>query len=541
MLMTDSGKLLKKPIKWLYVFFAVLAFLPALAFLVYWIYDWDEVTTELSDSFWGTFVSVFMLTILFYTLVVIGLLLYWYWKNRKQNLDEVIETGSRTVAIPLFADINQCCGEANSILMALVPTATAILLYIACILTGGLDFYEDWNFLLYLLAVIGIFIVSCLLSYLNLLFTRFIAEKIRLVAQIGNDVNKLTKTSERAPAREADDANVKFAMPLFSPKEKKWACGALIFAALFALTVAVTQFLIDKAAMGRSIFKDLTEQQVSKAGDKYDHFGTFYYNVNQAAAEATDNGESLSYADITYKKLYKFINDYCVDTTYLSNVKSKADKLYDSDVRKPMQARIDSTVKAWDTYIAESDPTQYLVVEPELSYYTETGWYSSYNRPQFYFKSSMPKGQIADAVVSFHCEDADGGRSYGSVDARKSLSEITKCCDIESALHYLNIDNSTYWDTHKMVVTIESVTLTDGRVLTSNAMADVPYPVREYMDDKSERVEYSLVKMCIDEDYPSRFEYARSFLEQELMSKDQLMFNFYKSYLTDSYPAGFSE
>lgn len=188
----DSGKFFIHPMRWLYIVFAYLSFVPPIAVL-YFIGDVADVLDYLGG--W-TKISGFLFFFFFVALVVIAaLLMFQFWMNRSNKVVRVINEGDQIVAMPTVAHLLQSVGEANGVYACIVPPLGAILFYVWGILTGfkyvsyGDQFFE--YFFLGLLVLV-LFIAACLIvGYILVILAHFTGESIRVRAQIANDVRDL--------------------------------------------------------------------------------------------------------------------------------------------------------------------------------------------------------------------------------------------------------------------------------------------------------------------------------------------------------------
>lgn len=214
----DSGKLLKKPVKWLYFLFSLIFFIPVLVSIYLLIDNWDEIsdilTFDLGENVWGTFVGVLMIFIFIYALAIIGICIFHYWNNKAKAIDRKIKDSSTTFAIPLIADLNQCLGESTSLLLVLSTICGGILFFVTLLLTGGGEFYHEANCLVYLLWTILAIAGAAILAYINILLAHFFSEKMRLSPIISNDLRDLkngikdSKEEEKETAADTDSTTM---------------------------------------------------------------------------------------------------------------------------------------------------------------------------------------------------------------------------------------------------------------------------------------------------------------------------------------------
>lgn len=187
----DNGVLLKKPMKWLYLLNAVLPFLIPVGVLVALI---SNARYDLNADYVGVWTSVvgYVFILLFVAaLFIVAYVNFLFWMNRKQRLDTVVRTGDDIVAIPLLANLVQCVGESHAIFVGLVPPVAAALFYLFGLLTGIDRFYSSGKFAWGLALVALVALGAAAAAYIIVLFSHFIAERLRLLPQIANDVRDM--------------------------------------------------------------------------------------------------------------------------------------------------------------------------------------------------------------------------------------------------------------------------------------------------------------------------------------------------------------
>lgn len=519
-LMTDSGKTLKTPFKWLYLFNAIMCFVPLAGGLFACFHFWDDLTTALGTSFWPRFISVFMAELGLLTLLVLGLIGYHYWYYRKSALDSVIRTGSKIVAIPLVADLNQRFGEVNSLFIAVVPVFAAILVFIACLLTNGHAFYTEWNWLPMLGCLIGIPIVSCLLAYLNLLLTRFVSERLKLIPSIGNDVQRIAngKSGENVPVAEEED--YKFVMPEITPRDKKLVTGAILLAAVIALGYSTYVSITTSAAYNRSIYKELTNKEIARVQNAHPGFADIYSQARSLAAASADSASK--YMSISYKDLEKYKKSVLDNEKFAAKHSAAAKQEFAEKVYPPIKDQIATKHAEWKAFYDKHNLDQYLVIKPNTGIVKQTQYYYSYYRPSYWFTVEEPKGKVNSAKVTCIITN-DSGRSVGSFDA--TLAEIKERSSSNSYWYNNGFDDVNFWDNHSMKVVINSVTLSDGTKLEASDLEKVPVEVKEYLNNPGPETEIAFVRAVINPDYKGEEEYIKNYVEMQKREKNPRIYD----------------
>lgn len=529
LILSDNGKIIKAPIKWLYVLLGVLCFVPFVGGFYALVTEWDEVISALGSGFWANFVTMFIVDLALIALIIAGLIGFNFWINRKENIDATIRTGSRTVAIPLIADLNQRSGEIVSLFIVYFPVIAVVLGFVACLLTGGYEFYQDWNFLKALLLIVGVVIAALVLAYLNLIITRFVSERIRLLPQIGNDVQRIANGTDGTIASAGELEEVDFLFPQLTKKEKKIALWSVILSAICAFLFALWIFIFVGINYSKSVYKELSDSQIQQIDESYSGFSSLYYSArNMAEQSEADNTES-QYKDISYKDLHKFTKSYLNNDDFINKQTSAAEKAFNKIFDSEYQQKIDAEKKKWEEYIEKHDVNKYLTVETVTDYYRESDYWSTYYRPSFYFKYTEPNGKLNNASITFSPMNSSGYVDH-SYDHTVTLSEIKDgFATKDNPRHYTRIDDSDYWDNHTMNVVINSVTLADGNVIKNNAN-DVPKVVKDYFEDPNDETTDAFIRELIDENYQSKDEYTKAYIKDALKKADPKVFEFFEKY-----------
>ncbi len=526
MLLIDSGKLLKTPIKWLYVLIGFLCFVPAVAFAVSLYMFWDFFINLVGGNFWTNFVSIFIFILFFYSLIIYGLIGYHYWLNRRNNLDSIIKTGSRIVVIPLVADMNQSLGEVNSIFLVFASAVAFVLAYLACLMTNGFGFYTEWGFIWMLFGgALGVAVVA-LVAYLNVLVVRFFSEKLRLLPLIGNDVHQLATTDKKEVAREADSENVQFICPKFTPLEKKIGIGAVAGAAVVALVAAFCLSIGNTIAMNKSIYKQLDEKRVMKLNKEYWDFSIFYTEANNAAQAAQQSADADKYAEIKYKRLYKFQHEINSDGNR-EELREQAEKDYMKQYVDPHKAAVETELAKWNQFIADNDPEPYLKVTAHTGNYRQSAWYSYYDRPRWYYSIEQPRGKLSDASITVKILDRNG-KLFKSM--RESLADIKKASNVDGSNWFTGVDDLYFWDSHSIVIVVNSITI-DGKTISGDAMKQVPASAKAYEAEPTMMNKITFIRECIDTKVPDYDEWINQQIEDNIKAKDELCYEFAQEFI----------
>ena len=208
----DNGKFFIIPMKWIYKLLSFLVFILPLVvlFMIYQLFDSGML--KYAEG-WTKFVAVVFSLLFFVAVLAMAYVNFRFWQSRCKKIDQVVKVGDQVVAIPLYSNLIQNAGEIWGIYIAVVGPTYFFLIYLFTVFTGadvmgwgGRDNY-------FLLIIIGLIMMilftalSIIIGFLTVLIFRFIAESIKLVAQIANDARDMgdilraaTMTDKPAPA-----------------------------------------------------------------------------------------------------------------------------------------------------------------------------------------------------------------------------------------------------------------------------------------------------------------------------------------------------
>lgn len=208
----DCGKFFIVPMRWLYILLAWINFLAPLALLYYYYQLIDSGILRFVDG-WPKMMGILFCVVFFILVLALAYGNYLFWQNRCAKLDKVVSEGEEMVAIPLISDLVKSLGEIGGINMAVVGPSFVILVYLFAVLTGvdalgwvSGDKYVEIVFKGLLIVALYV-VVSIVIGFLIVLLTRFLAEQIRLLVRISNDVRDLGDIHRAATMDETETEN----------------------------------------------------------------------------------------------------------------------------------------------------------------------------------------------------------------------------------------------------------------------------------------------------------------------------------------------
>ena len=193
----DSGRFFIHPMRWLYIVFACLSFVPALPIL-YYMYDAgiDDILRRTEG--WVKFSGYLFCLIFAIFVIVTAILMFYYWMNRSHKVAHIVNEGDQIVAMPVWAHFVQSVFESSGVYIAIIPPLGATLFYLWGVITGFkyIEPHAEAGDIIKILLIgllgLAIFVFVCLLlSYIIILIAHYIGESIRVRAQIANDVRDL--------------------------------------------------------------------------------------------------------------------------------------------------------------------------------------------------------------------------------------------------------------------------------------------------------------------------------------------------------------
>lgn len=215
----DNGKFFREPMK---IFYLVNGFLPAITPIAYSVAFLFFVFGELIpndhkyENIWTKFLVITGGSLIGAWLAVIALLSIFYWINRKNQLTRTVRVGDNIKAIPIIAHYITCAGESTGLMLALTPLGSYIIVYVMVLLggysllPGGIELS-----LLPIVAIGGVVgfallvIAMFLICYPIVLLSHVVGEKLRIKAQLANDLRDVSDIHRAATMTEETEDSTK--------------------------------------------------------------------------------------------------------------------------------------------------------------------------------------------------------------------------------------------------------------------------------------------------------------------------------------------
>ena len=206
----DNGRFFIDPMKWIYMVFAYLSFVPPI--IVFWFfYTLSDEGFFKPMSGWTKFTAYLFFFVFCIIVVFAAILMYYFWKNRCKKINHAVKVGDQIVALPLWAHWNQSLGESIGVYIGVVPPIAGVLIYLWGLITGFdyLKYFGDniLQTIILSLIVLAVFIaIHILIGFGIVLISHFISESIKLRAQIANDVRDLGDIHRAATMQNVEPA-----------------------------------------------------------------------------------------------------------------------------------------------------------------------------------------------------------------------------------------------------------------------------------------------------------------------------------------------
>ncbi len=200
----DDKRFLIKPLKWFYYFKGGLPFIFPLLFIIAII----ESEAIHFYSTWAEIVAWVFIVLFTLFLLFIAYINFLFWFDRARQLETIVRPGDSIVAIPLLADNIKNNGESFAILLSSSIIVGAVFFYLFLLLTGEGDIYRRGHFLIALLIIIVLTALCAMIAYFIILFTHFVAEKLRMRAQMCNDLRDVADIHRAATMENETDVTI---------------------------------------------------------------------------------------------------------------------------------------------------------------------------------------------------------------------------------------------------------------------------------------------------------------------------------------------
>ena len=191
----DNGKFFREPMRVFYLLNAIVPFLTPLLYLIVIVPLWGRMDYVLLG--WTKICAIIALFLGFVWLLVLAYGTYVYWMNRRKALYRCFREGDDFKAIPLVANYIQCWGESYGLSLAIAPIGVYVIVYVMGLLCGfNIGYGFDFRIFLLctLLGIVGLAVLCLamfLLCYPIVMFAHFASEKLRVKANLANDMRDL--------------------------------------------------------------------------------------------------------------------------------------------------------------------------------------------------------------------------------------------------------------------------------------------------------------------------------------------------------------
>ena len=290
----------------------------------------------------------------------------------------------------------------------------------------------------------------------------------------------------------------RFKFNLTAEHKKYLKIGGIALVGLIAI-LFVWNLVSEALVLNKSIFEPLKDSVVSSRAEDDPAFFSFYKDVTRLRECITEPKDQERFKDVSYKDFRKFYDQYN-SKEFCDKIIAKSNPIYTKNILAPMKVKVDSIVNKWDTYIETHDVNKYITVNITKSYFSR----NMETHPAWYFTLEYPKGTVNGGNFELNIKEGDESL-YSFNWTLQNMQEGT-----EKNLTFLTreyTDGMSFWEDHDMDVAILNLYLSDGTVISSKDIENIPDEVRNYKDLQSEENEYALIKALINSKFVSRKRY----------------------------------
>lgn len=337
-------------------------------------------------------------------------------------------------------------------------------------------------------------------------------------------------------------------------KQKKWFFIGGFTIILIGISVALLAVYLSRTGMNSSIYKPLNEKEIAKAGKEYDDFNKFYLMLQQMTEASLENEIQAieKYGKITYKQITEYM--YTVYEGYVANIPpiseddfvelavlvyenyydesrerfqeeatAKAKKQYDRQYRDPILSELKNKKQAWETWIEDNTPANYLTINTQYGYREEGLFFIDY-RPKFYFEYTEPKGTLSDAVIYCTVYDKKCEVFWSQ---RMDLSEL-RYYDGKNGnyLYFSKIDDENFWKTHTVEMEVNYIAQGDNVVAIETLLDRTVGTIEEYLEDPNYSNESRFIREYINPKYPVYEYFIEDYVHGLMRQKDSVCYDF---------------
>ena len=307
----------------------------------------------------------------------------------------------------------------------------------------------------------------------------------------------------KAVVAEEESVEVK---PL-SPVAKKRIIIGAVAVGLVLVVLFVWQAVANMFVLNKSILEPLDDSVVESQMKDDPTFGTFYYEVSRLRDFVTSNEDKKKYEDITYNDFRTFYDAYSSEL-YCDKLKQAAAEEYDEKMLAPMSARVDSVKAAWEAFIDEHNIEKYITITTHKMIYNDhPAWYYVINNT----------GKVTDCQA----EVVYSGGWGRDITLYRSLAEMEEVISSDNVTYLTNeyAWGDDFWDRHEVNVNIKSITLRNGKNITSEDINEVPYAVTAFLENDNEDTRVNLIQTTIDSEFPWKMAYEQQAVAKNLKEK----------------------
>lgn len=330
-------------------------------------------------------------------------------------------------------------------------------------------------------------------------------------------------TSQRQPAPPVAPRPKKS----MSPQAKKRLLNGLIIGgsvlAVLVIGIFVWNLISDSRVLKKSILEPLTREQLEAKRESCPQLLRYNQLFNEMRNQVIGTPNEETYRSITYEQMINYL-DYINSEEEKQKLQDKARTAY-MDYRKAYESKFETLSQEWTKFYKEHDPSAYVKLTFHTLYHRDEDSYYDEYHPGFWVNIAYPNGAVEDCEVYFGLWSEENQEwNYGSTNTW-SLERF-KNCTRSNYTYWTNISSyeSDIYNQYTIKYEVKSVTLRNGKFISSADVQDIPFEMLEYLEDSSQENKDVAIKALVDPEYKTEEEYVSSYIDKSYEKKDELCY-----------------
>lgn len=302
---------------------------------------------------------------------------------------------------------------------------------------------------------------------------------------------------------------------------------------VIVLYVIISLFVSCSNIPNKSIFEDLSSDELATAIKSEPTFEDFYDGIHSLAKLVSfSDGKKAKYKDITYRRLFKYMNHKTDSAYWLPKIEKwgeEWDKTMSGDI-----AKIDDTIRYWTNYKEQNSLSRFATVTLD-HFYTEYNQFIDISNSYIYFKIEPTEGPIEQIIFnvnySYKIYEGSGKKTNAYLCPTPIKTPTTFKWKIneftDGELHEITKDEFV----QKFDYNIEITKIRKDGVNYSLEDLNIPEEISAYLYDNTEKNRDKVAKL-INPKFENRVTYIKNQISKEEKEYDSECHEFEEDFLT---------